>query len=324
METTTTLSPNLHTFYQKVLLETAEKKLRFRQFADEKVHPKGNGKDYYALRYGHMTTNTTPLSEGITPSENTIDTNRYTVTIQQYGDYVSVADFLQMTAIDPVIKSLSKEAGYAAAKSMDEIIRDHLIANATNNIQYVGSTATTDNTVASTDLFTAQDALKPVRLLKGTDAPTFDDGNYVWIIHPYIEMDILGDTSAGGFIELNKYVAGMAEKPFRGEVGKAYGARIVSTSNISSVANASSPAVNVYRTFMLAKNAYIMTRFDKDAIRLIVKNNTEGGPTNPLELRSTVGWKMHFGVKYVGGSFTNHNEASPDLAIQLRGAATDS
>lgn len=322
MENTTTLSPNLHTFYQKVLLESAEKKLRFRQFADEKVHPRGNGKDYYALRYGHMTTSTTPLTEGVTPSENTIDTNRYTVTIEEYGDYVSLSSMLEMTAIDPVIKSVSKEAGYAAAKSMDEIIRDHLLANATTNIQYVGSTATTDNTVASTDLFTAQDVLKPVRLLKGTDAPMFDDGNYVWIIHPYIEMDILGDTSAGGFIELNKYVAGMAEKPFRGEVGKAYGARIVSTSNISAVANSGS--VNVYRTFVLAQNAYLMTRFDKEAIEIIVKPANSGGVANPLNVKSTVGWKMRFGVKYTGGSFTNHNEASPDLALQLRGAATDS
>jgi N4-gp56 family major capsid protein len=130
----------------------------------------------------------------------------------------------------------------------------------------------------------------------------------------------MSDTSAGGFIELNKYVQGMADKVMKGEIGKCYGARVVESSNISAVAN--SGPVNVYRTFVMAKDAIAMTKFNKDAIEVIVKNAGSSGVADPLNQIATVGYKLQMGLKYLGGTFTGANEASPDLCIQIRGAAT--
>lgn len=320
-ETTSTLSNNLHSFYQKTLLEAAEKKLKLRQFADEKIHPKGMGTDYFMLKYGHIADDDdSTLTESVTPTAATIDNTKYTVSILSYGKHLPYSDLLVYTAIDPVIETFSKELGYHAAKKIDSLIRNNWTSNATTNLQYVGTGNTTDDNISSTETFTAQDVINAVALLKGQDAPELSDGGYAWVVHPYIAMDIMADTSAGGFQELNKYVAGLAEKPLKGEVGKVYGARVIETSNITSVDNASN--VGVYRTFVLAKNAIVMTKFNADAVEIITKQPTEGGIANPLNLVGSVGYKMRFGLKYTGGTFSDSNGSSPDLCIQVRGTST--
>lgn len=320
IETTTTLSGNIHSYYHKRLLMSAEKMLRLRQLGKDLTQPRRSGENSFVLRYGNVAASTNELSEGVTPSETTIDTNKYTVEVKQYGQFIKVSDFLITTAIDPVLENVSDRLGYAAALSMDSIIRNELVTNATNNTQYVGSGNSADDDISASEIFTARDVLKGVRILRGTDAPTFEDGLYRWVIHPYNGVDIMSDTAAGGFIELNKYVQGLAEGPLKGEIGKVYGARVIESSNISSEDNSGSVAV--YRTLLLAKDAFCVSSFDKNAIKLIVKQAGSAGTADPLEQLATAGYKMEFGVEYVGGSFSGDNDASPDLCLQIRGSAT--
>lgn len=319
VETTSTLSNNIHSYYHKLLLENARAKLRLLPLGKMKVHPSGMGTDSYVLKFGHVAEKTTPLTQGTNPTESTIDTTKYTISIKEYGQYIKLSQLLAKTAIDPVEEDTIEELGYRAAKDTDTIIFDELESAATN-VQYVGSSNTDDDDIAANELVTAAEALKGVRELKGQDSPEFSDGCYVWVVHPRCSMDIQADTTAGGFIELNKYVAGLADKPLKGEVGKVYGARVVESSNVQSVQNAGS--VNVYRTLMLAKDAFCVTKFDKNHVKLIRKSSDSGGVANPLEMFSTVGYKMQFGVKYIGGAFTGHEGAGADLCVQVRGAAT--
>lgn len=319
METTSTLSGNLWTYYHKQMLETAKSNLKLWGLGKQKTHPKGFGTDSYVLKFGHVAASTTALTEGITPTETTIDSNKYTIVLNQYGQYIRLSDWLQLTAINDTLDEVVKELGYTAALSTDQIIRDNLIANATTSIQYVGSGNTADNDIAANEVFTGQDVIKGTRILKTGDAPMID-GYYAWVVHPLVASDLMSDTSAGGFIELNKYVDGLANKPLNGEIGKLYGARVVESSNMTSAANAGT--VNVYRTLLLAKDAFCTTAIDKDHVDLIVKQAGSAGTSDPLNQVATAGYKMQFGVKYVGGSFSGHNGASPDLCIQIRGAAT--
>lgn len=320
VETTSTLANNVYSYYHKKLLDTARKSLRMWPLGMKKMHPKGSGKDSFVLRFGHVAASTNTLAEGVPPSEATIDTNKYTISVQQYGQFVKLSDFLITTAIDPVLDDVAEELGYTAALSTDTIVRNELVTNATTNLQYVGSGNTTDDNIAANEVFTAPEALKAVRILRANDAPAMQDGLFTWVVHPYNAIDMMSDTSAGGFIELNKYVEGLADGALNGEIGKVYGARVVESSNISSVANSST--VNVYRTLMMARNAFCVTSFDKDHIDLIVKQQGAAGTADPLNQVATAGYKLQFGVKYIGGDFSGANSSSPDLCIQIRGAAT--
>jgi N4-gp56 family major capsid protein len=319
MEDTSSFSGNVYSYYNQRLLESAERNLVLWGLGMSQTQPKGRGVDHFMLRYGNVSASTSTITEGVTPAEADIATNKYTITASQYGQWISYTDWLAMTAIDDVSENIADRLGYAAALSTDTLIRDHLIANATTSLQYVGAGNTVDNDISAGEVFTATDVLKATRVLRAADAPDFD-GLYTWVVHEYQAHDLMSDTSAGGFIELNKYVQGLADKPLKGEVGKVYGARVVRSNNVASVAN--SGPVNVYRTFVMAKDSFVVTKFDKNHIKLIKKDPKEGGIANPLELKGSCGYKLQFGVKYIGGSFTNHNGASPDLVIQLRGASS--
>lgn len=321
METSNTLSNNLWSYFQKRLLESAEKTLHLAKFGMTRQQPKGMGSTYQILKYGNITPDTNTLTEGVVPTESSIATNKYTVTLLQYGKYISYSDFLAFTALDDVSTSLADRLGYEMGLQKDSVIRDNLIANATTSTQYVGTGNTTDNDIAATEVFTAADFIKPVRVLRSGDAPSFDsDGCYVGVIDGRIEMDIMADTSAGGFIELNKYVSGLSEKPLRGEVGKVYGCRLVTSTNTTSATN--SGAVNVYRVLVLAKDAFVVVNSGELTTELINFGPGTGGTSDPLKQKGTCGYKACYGVKYLGGTFSNANGASPDLCIQLRGAAT--
>ena len=320
VETSSTLSNNLHSYYFKRLLESAEKQLKIVQLGKKLLHPRRTGKDSYLLKYGNISNSVAVLSEGVTPTASTIDTNKYTMSINQYGKYISVSDLLLMTAIDPVLEEISDRLGYDAALTADSVVRNVVLAGATTHIDYVGAGNTVDNDIAANEIFTAQDIIKSVRKLKIEDSPAFDDGMYRWVVHPGIAVDIMADTSAGGFIELNKYVAGMAEKPLKGEIGRVYGARVIESSNISSAVNTST--VNVYKSILFGKDSFAFTSFDSDFISMKVKQVGSSGSSDPLDQIGTAGYKMEFGCTYIGGTFTNENGASPDLAAQLRGAIT--
>ena len=313
------LSPNLHTFYSKVFLETAEKNLVVWQCGDARVHPQGTGKVSKYLRYGNVNPTLTPLSEGVTPAENSLATNQYQIEIKQYGDFIIVTDFLQMTSISPEIKKHSERLGYAAAKSMDSQIIAHLEATATNSLYYTNNANTIDDDVQATETFSARSVLAGVGCLRGQDAKPFADGMFKWVVHPHAAIDIMSDTAAGGFIDLNKYTSDNTSKILKGEVGKVYGARLIESSNMTAPTAA---LTDVYRSFLMAEDAFVMTKFNKDAMSLIIKPNGSAGSADPLDQRASVAYKLQFGVLYTGGDFVDANGASPDTCIQIRGAAT--
>ena len=321
MQSTTTLSNNLHSYYFKLLLEEAEKKLVIVQLGKKKLHPRKTGKDSYMLKYGHIAEDLSTLAEGVVPTASSLSTTKKTISLLPYGKYIPITDELIWTAIDDVMEDHTKELAYDAAKTADSVVRNVLIANATANIQYVSSNIVADAGVTANDVFIVQDSIKAVRVLSGQDAPRREDGYYTWVVNNLISMDIQSDTSAGGFIELNKYVAGGPDKILKGEIGKAPGGvKVVESNNISSVANAT--PVNVYRTLMLAKDPFAFTSLDSDFVNMIIKPLGSGGSSDPLNQIATAGYKMMFGCTYVGGSFSGHEGAGADLCVQIRGACT--
>lgn len=318
--TTGTLSQNLHTYYSKVFLETAEKNLVVMQCGDDRVHPKGTGKISKYLRYGNLNPTSTPLTEAVTPAENQIATNQYQVEIKQYGDYIKISDFLQTTSISPEVKKHTERMAEGAARNMDSIIISHLEANA-SEIYWPDVAYTSDNDVTASDTLTTKSVLRGISKLRGADASPYADGMFKWVVHPHVAVDMMSDTATGGFVDVNKYTDGNVRKILNGEVGRAYGARILESTNVTLVPNAT--PVDVYRSFLFARDSFVTTKFNRDAMELIIKPLGSAGSADPLNQRSSVGYKLEFGVLYTGGDFTDANGASPETCIQIRGAATN-
>lgn len=74
---------------------------------------------------------TTPLVEGVTPSGNTLANQDYTVSLAQYGDFITITDVVLDTHTDPVLESATDILGEQAAVTV-ETLRFNVLKAGTN------------------------------------------------------------------------------------------------------------------------------------------------------------------------------------------------
>lgn len=271
-------------YYDKRLLERLEIELRFDQFGDKKPMPKRMGNEIKWTRYTNFTANTTPLTEGTTPSGLTLASVQISAIPLQYGDYVALSDFLIAEAIDPVIEGAQDVLSYRAALTVDTLIRDALDGNVTD--QFAGGVGA-ENLVATN--FVATELRTAVKTLRIAGVPTIG-GEYQTIVHPAQSFDLQGDTAAGGWLDVNKYTS--ATPMLRGEVGKLYGARVVESPNVNINAGAGSGGSDVYQAYMFGKSCYGNVDLAGQNMKMFSKQLGSAGTADPLDQRATVGYKF--------------------------------
>lgn len=283
-----TLSAENKTFYQRVLIETAETELIHEQFGQKRPIPKNNGKTTEFRQFDPLPEATTPLTEGVTPDGQTISTKTVTATVQQYGGYVTLSDTLELTAIDNVIVEATKLIGSQGGRTMDTVIRE--ILNAGTNVMYgggqssratVGYTSDTVNCNMTVNLIR-----KAVRTLEKQSAPRID-GYYVAIVHPDVKYDIMGDKD---WKDPNTYKDSV-DHLFKGEIGSLYGVRFVENPRAKVFQGAGAGNQDVYSTLFIAENAYGIIPLESAGMEHIVKPKGSAGTADPINQRSTVGWK---------------------------------
>lgn len=228
--TTSSLAPEMKTYYEKRLIELATANLVHMQFADKYPLPRGSGKIIEFRQFTPLAKALTPLTEATVPAGNTMTVTYLTATIAQYGDYISQSDLLEMTAIDNTIVQATRLLGNQAGETMDTVVREVLVGG--TNVMYAPKVAAdgTETPVTSrcvldaTAKLTVDAVFTAAADLKASNAPYIDDG-YVAIIHPHTERDLLRDED---FIEAVKY--GRPEDLYVGEVGRIGNVRFVVSS----------------------------------------------------------------------------------------------
>lgn len=106
-QTTGGLSAEMKTYYGMELLDNAKPQLVHNQFAATKPLPTGGGKTVEWRKFGSFEKALTPLTEGVTPDGSGISVSYITKELAQYGDYTTVSDLLDLTAIDDVVLVVS-------------------------------------------------------------------------------------------------------------------------------------------------------------------------------------------------------------------------
>ena len=284
-----TLTAENQVFYDRTLLERLLPELQYAEDADKKKIPKGKGTEVEFRRFESLKIPTTPLTEGVTPDGKSLSITSLKATADQYGDYVTVSDVLDMQAKDPVITESSEVLGEQASLLVDTIVRDVVIAGTT--VQYANGKASRD-TLAATDVLTGLEIRKAIKRLKKAGAKPFEDGYYHAIIDADQEFDMKNDTSSNGFTEVAKYANQKAL--LKGEIGTYDKARIKVSTNASTVEN--TPDVEIHRAVVYGRHSYGMVDLEngRGKPRIIVKRASESGTSDPLEQRNTVGWKNMF------------------------------
>ena len=292
---TSTLSAEMKTFYDRTLIDEAEPELVHDQFGQERNIPKNGGKTIEFRKFTALPKATTPLTEGVTPDGRSLSVTSQMATVSQYGDYVTLSDMLEMTAIDNTIVETLSLIGSQAGRTLDTVTREKLAAG--TNVMYqptpssTGETAVTSRAgLTAKNVLTVKEVFRVAAALKAANAKPIN-GDFVAIIHPYVAYDLMME-AGDQWIDIQKYQH--PENIYNGEIGKIGGVRFVQTTEAKiwkGTADKCADGVAVFGTLFIAANAYGKTSVNGGGLETIVKQKGSGGTSDPLDQRSTIGWK---------------------------------
>lgn len=277
------LSAEMKTFYDKVLIKFARPNLVHDQFAQTKNIPKNGGKTIEFRKYSPLAKATTPLTEGVTPNGQQLTVSTITATVAQYGGFIELSDVLLLTAIDNNLVEAQEILGDQAGRTLDTITRE--VLNGGTNVIYAGA-KTARSSLTASDKISVSLIKQAVRNLKVNMAKKIN-GYYVAIIHPDVAYDLMCDSE---WISASEYAG--STQLFEGEIGKVHGVRFVETTEAKIWEKAAaSSAKSVYSTLILGSNAYGTTSVEGGGLTSIVKQLGSAGTADPLNQRATAGWK---------------------------------
>lgn len=365
--TDTGMSVENKTFYDKELIRTAGPQLVHDQFAQKRPIPKNGGQSVEFRQFGDLPKALTPLTEGVTPNGKKLSATAKTATVSQYGDYVTISDKLDLTAIDPVALESVDVIGKQMGLTLDTVTRNKLHQGLQVMYAPLRSSAGAETEVSSRSKLD-KSAVLTVKLvqqarteLKAMNVPTFDDGCYVMIIHPYSAYDLKRDPE---WRKPHEYAD--TRQLYNGEVGMVDGVRFVETSEakiycgedlasnsrtltVNGAVSSAGKTINfdggtvaanalagryvligdkrvkvvsnttsaltldtaitaednaviypgeggagggaVFGNLIFGKNAYGVTEIEGGGAETIIKPKGSAGTADPLNQRSTVGWK---------------------------------
>ena len=294
------LSTEMKTYYDLRLLDYAQANLVHDQFGQKRPIPKNGGKTIEFRSFSPLAKATTPLTEGVTPSGNQLDVKTITATVSQYGDFIVQSDVLELTAVDNTILEATKLLGRQAGVTLDTVTRNVMVGG--TNVMYapkinastgaetaVTSRAGLDNTCVLTVNLVEQ----VVAELRAQNAPTID-GDYIGIIHPYTAYDLMRDPD---WRDPHKYAD--TTNLYEGEIGKIGGVRFVQSTEAKIWRDSTCPAQSgatpayyaVFASLFFGDGAYGTTEVEGGGLQTIVKQKGSAGTADPLDQRSSVGWK---------------------------------
>jgi N4-gp56 family major capsid protein len=302
--TRTQIPAEVNNFYDRTLLVRATPALLHNRFAQVRDIPRKSGTNVIKFRkYGSLTAQTTALTEGVTPSGTQLSVTDITATVLYYGDYVTITDKVLIETIDPILTEAAEVLGEQAGDSLDQLCRDVIVAGTT--VQYA-STATATNEVSAAMKLTRAEVKEAVRTLRGNNAKVMTSQinpstgyntssigrSYVAICSEDTAYDL---DDATGWVPVEKYPN--KSMVMMDEIGALANVRFLMTTNAKVSASGGVDSNDVHYTMIIAKNAYAQTRISGEAMRNIVKPLGSAGTADPLDQRTTSGWKAAYVAK---------------------------
>jgi N4-gp56 family major capsid protein len=275
------LSVENKTYYDMTLIDEAQANLVHDQFAQKRPIPKNGGKKIEFRKFASLPKALTPLTEGVTPDGKKLSVTAIEAEVAQYGDYIVQSDVLELTSIDNTIVEATKILGRQAGLTLDTITRN--IMQSGTNVYYCpksdGTAVTSRDTLDATCKLTVDVVNRVVALLKKNNAPKIN-GDYVAIIHPLVAYDLMSDER---WIDAHKYA--QPDAIYNGELGKIGGVRFIESSEAKVYEN------GVFGCLFLADGAYGVTEITGGGLTTIIKQKGSAGTSDPLDQRSSIGWK---------------------------------
>lgn len=303
LTTTTQVDPGVATFYDRVLLKRAQPYLIYNRFAQIRDIPGKSGNTIKFRRYTSMTLATTPLSEGITPPGQAMAKTDLTARIAFYGDFVHMTDVVDLTVEDAVLTEAAELMGEQSGQTLDLLMRDILMACASQTNASGGANTKTPTEVAASDVTAVTKTLRAANARYITEVVTASDG-----VGTSPVRQAFWAMSNSDLDDMWEGVTGWkstAEYPHQGtvleeEIGSVKNLRVLSSTQGH---KDTTTTPDTYKTAIVGKDAYGAVRISTLTMKNIVKAFGSGGTSDPLDQRATSGWKASFAGRILNDAF---------------------
>ncbi len=238
--------------------------------------------------FQNPTAATSALGEGIDPADSEpLLTSKVEATLEQFGDYFELTDFLEDAAISGTLEGFVDAASYQARLTIDTLLQTEL-ATSTNTLE--AGTAVTANDIKTAALtLAAADA----KFHRGTPGGNF----FCAVLASEGGYDLVGEGTPAYYQVKTPVHEENLRTPLRGTPASAavYNT-IVKLSNNVQVNTATSPDDHI--NFVIADDSYGVTGFSNEAMNpQVIRVPPTPSLASPLGMRGTIGWKVSFATK---------------------------
>lgn len=297
--TTSTIPPEVTVYFDKMLLMFAQSQLIYDQIAQKRSIPLNSSKQQIFRRYGTLSAATTPLTEGETKSPNTMSVTDMTVEVKQYGDYVVLSDWLQMTVQDKVVSEAVKIQAYQMGLTMNNIVRDMMNSTLSGVACSRGDNRSTPTNITDADIMSAVMGLMEgdARMVSTMiDASTgFNTAGVLPAFIGFASSSLYDDfQDLDSFKTLEKY--SRASNLFKGELGSTPHVRWCFSTN-------GYLSGGTYSNFIAGEESYGVTALAGGASKVIIKQLGSSGVADALDQRSSVAWKSNYACRVLNDNW---------------------
>jgi N4-gp56 family major capsid protein len=303
----------------KELIDILKEKLLWYKTAKVTPVTKGsNSKTVIFRGFNRLALALSPLAEGVTPAGSNLTMNAVTAVLSQYGDFTYITDVAEFLYDRSMIKDASDVLGIQSSETVDTIIMN-VVASGTNVI-YGDGTVSTRGAVTSSMVLTTDLITRDIRFLERNNVEKFSavpiiGSAYALVGHPDVMHDLRLDSK---FIAAINYSSPTPSNEYRGdlftgELGYWQGARIISTTLSPVYAGAGASGANIYGVICYGKGAYAVSEFSGGLSTYIHTGGVQD-TSDPLEQRSTVGWKWEGTAAILDNNRIVRNEVGASLS----------
>lgn len=292
--TTSTLTQEAQTFYEKKFLARAEYESVYEQGAQMRTQPTNGGDVVKFTRHTPLATVTTALTQGTNPSEVALTAANVSAQLAEYGTVVKISRFLTLNGIDAANAEKIEVVGQNMRETLDELVRNELFTGATVQFQ---AAKTALSALSASDVLKVKDLQLAVRTLKTNKARRLTSSAAPWMgkISPNSSYDLQQDST---FINIDSYQNG--SMIYRGELGKISGVRLLESANPKTEAGG---ATTVYSNFIHGDQAFGSISLEGDAAQLFIIPHTKIDSGNPAGRFSMVSWATSYVAKTLNANW---------------------
>jgi len=301
--TTATLSPEMQIFYNKVFLERNMLETTYDFLTEKEDMPKNSGKVMYFTRTTAFTPNTAALTEGVTPTGVAFTSSTVSATVAIYGDTTQHSTYFQLTTIDTGLKEKVSTFGQYAAEKLDTVRLYAMVTSSTNQFANAAlyNSANAMTALASTDTLDVADLRFVALTLKKNKAPKFEapagslnkGGAYRAVVSSQGYYELLGDSATGAFTSINLAVSSTETGQIKDQaIKRIAGFDMMESNNMYSETAGATGTLTAYSNLFCGKGAVKEVSIGSVNPRIILKTPGESDTSNPLDMYSTLSWKV--------------------------------